>query len=132
MVGCRQIKVDYTYYSSSTSKSFSYLVPYTVQATLTNLLAKLLSAARLLYREYYGGIMASQARAQESADAMVVFVNESFPGVSKLHKTLANRMKLGINKQRTNILVKIPLAVDGTVAEGDEKDDLVATLWKRK
>jgi hypothetical protein len=124
--------VDYEYYSSSASKGFSYLVPYIVQTTLTKLLKKLPSSARPLYREYYGDIMASRARAQDSADAMVVFVDESFPHISKDHNRLANLMNAEMNKQQDGVLVKIPMTGDGTAAIGNEDGEPVVRPRKRK
>jgi hypothetical protein len=124
--------VDYEYYSSSASKGFSYLVPYIVQNTLTKLLKKLPSSARPLYREYYGDIMASRARAQDSADAMIMFVDESFPHISKDHNRLANLMNAEMDKQKSGVMVKIPMTGDGTAASEDEDGELVARPRKRK
>jgi hypothetical protein len=124
--------VDCEYYSSSASKGFSYLVPYIVQNTLTKLLKKLPSSARPLYREYYGDIMASRARAQDSADAMIMLVDESFPHISKDHNRLANLMNEEMDKQQDGVLVKIPMTGDGTAANGDEDGEAVARPRKRK
>ncbi|KAI4675975.1 uncharacterized protein J4E84_009774 [Alternaria hordeiaustralica] len=114
--------VDYTYYSSSASKGFTFLIPYHVQANFVSLTKKLPPTARPVYREYFGDIMACRDRARDSAEAMQTFVNESFPRISKDHNRLANLMNAEIDKQRKEVSVKIPITGDGTAAEDDEDD----------
>jgi len=122
---------DYTYYSSSASKGFTFLIPYHVQASFVSLTKKLPSAARPVYREYFGDIMACRDRARDSAEAMQAFVNENFPRISKDHNRLAKLMNAEIDKQRNNILVKLPITGDGTAAEDDE-DEPVAQSRTRE
>jgi len=111
---------DYTYYSSSASKGFTFLIPYHVQAHFVSITKKLPPTARPVYREYFGDIMACRDRARNSAEAMQAFVNENFPCISKDHNRLANLMNAEIDKQRKNVLVKLPITGDGTAAEDDE------------
>ncbi|KAI4678818.1 hypothetical protein J4E81_010546 [Alternaria sp. BMP 2799] len=117
---------DYTYYSSSASRGFTFLIPYHVQAIFVSTTKKLPSAVRPVYREYFGDIMACRDRARASAEAMQTFVNENFPRISKDHNRLANLMNAEIDKQRKDVLVKIPITGDGTAAEDDEDDEPVA------
>ncbi|KAI4665184.1 uncharacterized protein J4E88_010632 [Alternaria novae-zelandiae] len=111
---------DYTYYSSSASRGFTFLIPYHVQAIFVSTTKKLPSAVRPVYREYFGDIMACRDRARDSAEKMQAFVNENFLHISKDHNRLANLMNAEIDKQRKNVLVKIPITGDGTAAEDDE------------
>jgi hypothetical protein len=76
--------------------------------------------------------MASRARAQDSADAMVVFVDGSFPHISKDHNRLANLMNAEMDKQQSGVMIKIPMTGDGTAANGDEDGEPVARARKRK
>ncbi|KAI4605605.1 hypothetical protein J4E83_010497 [Alternaria metachromatica] len=122
---------DYTYYSSSASKGFTFLIPYHVQAKFVAITKKLPPTARPVYREYFGDIMACRDRARNSAEEMQAFVNDSFPRISKDHNRLANLMNAEIDKQRKNVLVKIPITGDGTAAEDDE-DEPVAQAHKKK
>ncbi|KAI4611643.1 uncharacterized protein J4E87_010493 [Alternaria ethzedia] len=122
---------DYTYYSSSASRGFTFLIPYHVQAIFVSTTKKLPSAVRPVYREYFGDIMACRDRARASAEAMQAFVNEDFPRISKDHNRLANLMNAEIDKQRNNVLVKLPITGDGTAAEDDE-DEPVAQSRTRE
>ena len=117
---------DYTYYSSSASKGFTFLIPYHVQARFVSLTKKLPPTARPVYREYFGDIMACRDRARDSAEAMQTFVNDSFQHISKDHNRLANLMNAEIDKQRKNVLVKLPITGDGTAAEDDDENEPVA------
>ena len=117
---------DYTYYSSSASKGFTFLIPYHVQANFVKITKQLPSAVRPVYREYFGDIMACRDRARDSAEAMQAFVNENFSYISKDHNRLAKLMNAEIDKQRKNVLVKIPITGDGTAAEDDDEDEPVA------
>ncbi|KAI4913404.1 uncharacterized protein J4E92_009753 [Alternaria infectoria] len=123
---------DYTYYSSSASRGFTFLIPYHVQAIFVSTTKKLPSAVRPVYREYFGDIMACRDRARDSAEAMQAFVNEDFPRISKDHNRLANLMNAEIDKQRENVLVKIPITGDGTAAEDDEDDKPVTQSHEGK
>ena len=122
---------DYTYYSSSASKGFTFLIPYHVQANFVAITKKLPPTARPVYREYFGDIMACRDRARDSAEAMQAFVNEDFPEISRDHNRLANLMNAEIDKQRKNVLVKLPITGDGTAAEDDE-DEPVAQSRTRE
>jgi hypothetical protein len=113
--------VDYTYYSAAGSKGLSYLVPYTVQATLLKILKTLPTVARPIYREYYGDIMATRVRAQESADAMAKFVDD-FPAISRTHNRLANLMNAEIEEQKGSNAIKFQVVGDGTTAEDGDED----------
>ncbi|KAI4906687.1 hypothetical protein J4E90_010375 [Alternaria incomplexa] len=113
---------DYTYYSSSASRGFTFLIPYHVQANFVKITKQLPSAVRPVYREYFGDIMACRDRARDSAEMMQAFVNENFPRISKDHNRLANLMNTEIDKQRKGVLVKIPITGDGTAAEDDEDE----------
>jgi len=119
--------VDYNYYSSSASRGFTFLIPYHVQAVFVSTTKKLPPTARPVYREYFGDIMACRDRARNSAEAMQAFVNEDFSHISKDHNRLAKLMNAEIDKQRKNVLVKLPITGDGTAAEDDE-DEPVAQL----
>ncbi|KAI4703558.1 hypothetical protein J4E89_009979 [Alternaria sp. Ai002NY15] len=123
---------DYTYYSSSASRGFTFLIPYHVQAVFVSTTKKLPSAVRPVYREYFGDIMACRDRARDSAEAMQAFVNEDFPRISKDHNRLAKLMNAEIDKQRKNVLVKIPITGDGTAAEDDDEDEPVAQSRTRE
>jgi len=122
---------DYTYYSSSASRGFTFLIPYYVQAIFVSTTKKLPSAVRPVYREYFGDIMACRDRARDSAEAMQAFVNENFSYISKDHNRLAKLMNAEIDKQRKNVLVKLPITGDGTAAEDDE-DEPVAQSRTRE
>ncbi|KAI4642612.1 uncharacterized protein J4E79_011494 [Alternaria viburni] len=122
---------DYTYYSSSASRGFTFLIPYHVQANFVKITKQLPSAVRPVYREYFGDIMACRDRARDSAEAMQTFVNEDFPRISKDHNRLAKLMNAEIDKQRNNVLVKLPITGDGTAAEDDE-DQAVAQSRTRE
>jgi len=119
---------DYTYYSSSASRGFTFLIPYHIQAIFVSTTKKLPSAVRPVYREYFGDIMACRDRARDSAEMMHAFVNESFPRISKDHNRLANLMNAEIDKQRKNVLVKLPITGDGTAAEDDEDEPVAQSL----
>jgi len=123
---------DYTYYSSSASKGFTFLIPYHVQANFVKITKQLPSAVRPVYREYFGDIMACRDRARDSAEAMQAFVNENFSYISKDHNRLAKLMNAEIDKQRKNVLVKLPITGDGTAAEDDEEDKPAAQSRERK
>jgi len=123
---------DYTYYSSSASKGFTFLIPYHVQAIFVATTRKLPSAARPVYREYFGDIMACRDRARDSAEAMQAFVNKDFPEISRDHNRLANLMNAEIDKQRKEVSVKIPITGDGTMAGEDEDDKPLAELGRKK
>jgi len=122
---------EYTYYSSSASKGFTFLIPYHVQANFVAITKKLPSSARPIYREYFGDIMACRDRARDSAEAMQAFVNENFSQISRDHNRLANLMNAEIDKQRNNVTVKLPITGDGTAAEDDE-DEPVAQSRTRE
>lgn len=108
--------VDYNYYSPSASKGFTFLIPYHVQANFVRITRKLPPTARPLYRECFGDIMACRASVQDSTAEMVGFVIESFRQISRDHKVLADLMNAEIDKQRENLLVRIPITSDGTAA----------------
>ena len=115
--------VDYNYCSLSTSKGLSYLIPYTVQATIIKLLKKLPTAVCPIHREYYGDIMTSRARCKDSTDAMAKFVDEDFPDISRDHNRLANLMLAEIEEQKnSHETVKFPLVGDGREAEYDDEN----------
>ncbi|KAI4641291.1 hypothetical protein J4E93_008170 [Alternaria ventricosa] len=123
---------EYTYYSSSASRGFTFLIPYHVQAIFVSTTRKLPSAVRPVYREYFGDIMACRDRARDSAKAMQAFVNEDFPEISKDHNRLASLMNAEIDKQRNDVLVKIPITGDGTAAEDDEDEPVAQSrTWEQ-
>jgi hypothetical protein len=108
-------------YVMSASKGFSYLVPITVQPALVRILKKLPSTARPIYREWYGDVMASRACAQDSADAMVTFIVESFPKIRADHNQLARLMNEEIDlHEHDYVPVKFPI-VAGADEEGDRE-----------
>ncbi|RAR05703.1 hypothetical protein DDE83_007271 [Stemphylium lycopersici] len=110
------------YYNVSASKGFSYLIPYTAQDVLKKLLKQLPAAARTIYRGYYGDVMASRACTQDSANAMVKFVQESFPKISKNHNKLARIMNTEIDKDwHSYIPVKMPIVADVMGSDLDEE-----------
>jgi hypothetical protein len=115
--------VDYTYCSLSTSKGLSYLISYTVQATIIKLLKKLPTAVRPIYREYYGDIMASRARSKDSTDAMARLVDEDFLDILRDHNRLANLTLAEIEEQKnSHETVKFPLVGYGREAEYDDEN----------
>ena len=114
------------YYNISASKGFSYLIPYIAQDVLKKLLKQLPAAARPIYHGYYGGLMASRACAQDSANAMVTFIQESFPKIAKSHNRLARIMNAEIDKDWHGYFpVKMPIVADMLETDSDKETEVV-------
>jgi hypothetical protein len=111
-------------YAKAASQGFSYWVPTAVNNILKRLLRKVPFVARSVYIDYYGDIMASRACAQISADALAVFVAESFPKISADHNRLAKLMNAAIDGDEHDGYepVKFPIVGDGTAADTDKEE----------
>jgi hypothetical protein len=105
-----------TQYNMHASKGFSYLVPVTVQETLSKLLKQLLFATRSIYREYYGDYMASRECAADSSKAIIEFVTDSFPIIMPHHNQLAKLMnaEIVLDEHDGYDPILYPLAGDGS------------------
>jgi hypothetical protein len=106
------------------SKGFSYLVPKTVQNTLSTLLKKLPFAARSIYREYYGDIMAFRLCAADSSKAMIAFVTNSFFAIMLDYNCLAELMnaEIMLDEYDGYDSILLPIISDGP-DESDSKEE---------